>query len=367
MMSGSARLPRIEGMASLRQTRKWRRQTATKRGLSACGAKVRAFIDSVPQIPAGELQEHVLEARRPVHVAELFMPAQGGEPRLDVLGIAKHGLADALAARRERAGARGPGVQPLAVHLDHLRLDMPRDQRARRAFGDDATAVHDRDARAKALGLLHEMRRQHDGAALGRRRRNMGAKRGVSARVGLDQPEAKLERRRLAGAVGAERAEAPARRDLQIDACHDLELAVAFPQALRLQRKAHRQLFRTMARRMFSRRWKKWSAPGTTMTGRSCGSAHASTAASGAVSSFSPWMSSVSAGTGGAGNLFTASPTRTMRSGGTTCASLVCIAAPNENPARAGLLLLVNSMTAARSSTSPRPSSLPPSLAPTPP
>src|SRR6185503_7352244 len=75
------------------------------------------------------------------------------------------------------------------------------------------------------------------------------------------------------------------------------------------------QLLLTMARRMARRRWKKWSAPGTTTTGRSCGRAQASTSASGTVLSSSPWITIVSAGTGGASKCFTATPTSAMRSG----------------------------------------------------
>ncbi len=90
-------------------------------------------------------------------------------------------------------------------------------------------------------------------------------------------------------------------------------------------------------------RWKKWSAPGTTITGRSCGRAQSSTAASGTVSSLSPWMTSVSCGTLGAGMRVIPMPTSTIRSGAARCASCACSAAPKENPAstngfRAGVL-----------------------------
>ena len=52
-----------------------------------------------------------------------------------------------------------------------------------------------------------------------------------------------------------------------------------------------------MSRMRCSRRWKKWSAPGTTTTGSSCGRAQSSAFASGAVSSSSPWITMVSGGT----------------------------------------------------------------------
>src|SRR5262245_31148710 len=129
MISGSARLPRIDGTASLRQTRKCRRQTAMKRRLNAGGASRRAFI-SISEIAAGELEEHVLEVRRTVQVAQVLAPAQGAEHGLDVRGVAEKRLADTLAARREAACLARPGIQARAVHLDHLRLDVARDQLA---------------------------------------------------------------------------------------------------------------------------------------------------------------------------------------------------------------------------------------------
>ena len=48
--------------------------------------------------------------------------------------------------------------------LDDVRRVQARDQLGRRALRDDPAVVHDRDAVAETLGLLHVVRRQQDGA-----------------------------------------------------------------------------------------------------------------------------------------------------------------------------------------------------------
>jgi hypothetical protein len=53
----------------------------------------------------------------------------------------------------------------------------------------------------------------------------------------------------------------------------------------------------TISRITCRRRWKKWSAPGTTITGNSSGLAHSMTLARGTVVSSEPWMTIVSPGT----------------------------------------------------------------------
>src|SRR5262249_31050066 len=54
----------------------------------------------------------------------------------------------------------------VAVNLDDVRLDVARYELARAALGDEPAAVHDRESRAQALRLLHEVRGEHDGLAL---------------------------------------------------------------------------------------------------------------------------------------------------------------------------------------------------------
>src|SRR5688572_8718641 len=152
MMSGSARLESTAAAMSLRHTRKLRRHTENHR------------MASVPQVPAGKLEEHILQARRAMQVAQLA--ADRLQRRLDVLAIAVHGVADALDAGRERARALHPALVAGPVHLQDLRLDVLGDQRAWRAFGDDATAIHDREAMAEPLGLFHEMRGENERLAL---------------------------------------------------------------------------------------------------------------------------------------------------------------------------------------------------------
>jgi len=70
-----------------------------------------------------------------------------------------------------------------------------------------------------------------------------------------------------------------------------------------------------------------------------------------------PRITRLPRGTGGTSKLSTAVPTRTSLSGFTRAASLACIAAPKEKPARTILWPAICATTAARSSTSPRPSS----------
>src|SRR5207302_6102016 len=73
------------------------------------GASVSAFSHLIPQVTAGKLEEHILEARRPVQVAQLRMLAQIREHRRNVGGIDEHRVAGTLDARREGAGALQPG------------------------------------------------------------------------------------------------------------------------------------------------------------------------------------------------------------------------------------------------------------------
>src|SRR5512135_437892 len=141
MISGSARLPRIEGMASLRHTSQLRRHTATKRRLRTGGAKSLARSMSVAQVAPGQLEEHILQVGRAMQVSELALPAQARDQRCDVFRVAEDRIAGALDARRETPRVGHPLLHSRAVYLEHLCLDVPGDQRARAALGDDPAAV----------------------------------------------------------------------------------------------------------------------------------------------------------------------------------------------------------------------------------
>src|SRR5215208_2367864 len=95
---GSARLPSIDGIASLRQTIKLRRQTWKKRGLRRGGTKSLACRISVAQIPAGQFQEHILEIGASMQVARLLTVAERRQHAVIVTNVAEHRLTDALEA-----------------------------------------------------------------------------------------------------------------------------------------------------------------------------------------------------------------------------------------------------------------------------
>ena len=67
-------------------------------------------------------------------------------------------------ARRGSAASRASAVGE--AQLDDLTRRVLRDQLARRALGDDAAAVHDHEPVAELLGLVHVVRREHEGHAL---------------------------------------------------------------------------------------------------------------------------------------------------------------------------------------------------------
>src|SRR4029077_13214349 len=84
-----------------------------------------------------------------------------------------HAQDDAAVLEPDRANARqvvqaglvGGGLALGDGELDDVVAAQPGDQLARGAQGDDLAVVDDRDAIAKALGLVHVVRRQQDGAA----------------------------------------------------------------------------------------------------------------------------------------------------------------------------------------------------------
>src|SRR4051812_48651446 len=101
MIIGSARLPRMEGIASFLHTRRVRCQTCTKRNDRIGKANKRErVIRLVPGVPAGELGETGLEIRRPMQVDKRGMLLDARSQRLFVLGVAKCGLAGDLDTAR---------------------------------------------------------------------------------------------------------------------------------------------------------------------------------------------------------------------------------------------------------------------------
>ena len=60
----------------------------------------------------------------------------------------------------------GPVLRLVAVDLDHFRLHVLREQRARRVAGDQRAVVDHREARRQPLGLVHEVRGEQDRLAL---------------------------------------------------------------------------------------------------------------------------------------------------------------------------------------------------------
>src|SRR3989344_5740569 len=93
-----------------------------------------------PDLPPRELEEQILQIRRPVQRAQVAMLPQRLQQRLRVLGVVKHRLTADL-------HARGQGTQ-------------------RGVFGHLAAVVQHQQARAQALGLVHEVGGQQDGLAL---------------------------------------------------------------------------------------------------------------------------------------------------------------------------------------------------------
>src|SRR3989442_12071719 len=120
---------------------------------SSC-ATPRPSACSIPQVAPRELEEHVLQARGPVQVDQLALPRQALQQWCHIFGVAKDGVADAFDPRGKALSAVHPSFGAKAVDLDHLRLDVLGDQRAWRATGDDASAIHDREALTQPLGLL---------------------------------------------------------------------------------------------------------------------------------------------------------------------------------------------------------------------
>ena len=84
-----------------------------------------------------------------------------------VLAVRKGGFAHGLHAPAPEARRQiGPVRATRAMHFDHMRLDLLRNQGRGRCAGNRTAAVNDRQPIAQALGLVHEVRDQHDGRAV---------------------------------------------------------------------------------------------------------------------------------------------------------------------------------------------------------
>src|SRR3989344_3296052 len=121
-----------------------------------------------PDLPPRELEEQILQIRRPVQRAQVAMLPQRLQQRLRVLGVVKHRLTADLHARGQgtQRGVFGHLDGPHAEHLHHIRLQVLGDQLARAAFRNLAAVVQHQQARAQALGLVHEVGGQQYGLAL---------------------------------------------------------------------------------------------------------------------------------------------------------------------------------------------------------
>src|SRR5262245_18910513 len=104
----------------------------------------------------------------PLEVAHVATALEIVNQPIGVARIAEDRFSRYLAAFAVRFSERlRPALRALTVNLDDLRLDVTLDQLARRATGDDASVVHDRELVAQALGLVHEVGGKEDRLALG--------------------------------------------------------------------------------------------------------------------------------------------------------------------------------------------------------
>src|SRR3712207_4958801 len=109
---GSARLPSIDGIASLRHTRRLRRQTCMKRRLS-CGSGRDARMSST-KLRAGQLEEQIVEVRGPVQVTQSRLAVERMHERVGIVRVAEHRLAGARATIALAAPeAVGPALRPV--------------------------------------------------------------------------------------------------------------------------------------------------------------------------------------------------------------------------------------------------------------
>src|SRR5262245_53303952 len=121
---GSAMLPSTDATASLRHTSRLRCHTGSQRSES-CGAAKMFVMRSVAQLAPRQLDEQVLEIRRPVQVAHAAVAGERVQQRLRIARVAERGVARDLDAVGDAAAHRlAPGPRLVAVYLDHLGLDV---------------------------------------------------------------------------------------------------------------------------------------------------------------------------------------------------------------------------------------------------
>src|SRR5438067_3880006 len=164
---------------------------------------------SFADVPAGELQEHVLEIGAAVQEAQAPHRAQALDRGRRIADVAERGLAVKLRAVAEAPPvAFSPLLHALAVHLDHLGLDVLMDERARRSLGERHAVVDDLEPIAQPLGLVHEMRREEDRLSLPQKRAQLLPQEVACLRI---EPRGRLVEEHELGIVheGASEHEAP--------------------------------------------------------------------------------------------------------------------------------------------------------------
>src|SRR5689334_7532201 len=124
---GSAMLPSTDAIASLRQTSRLRRQTGIQRSEKSGTAQMLVMLERLPcrgcagsvaQLAPGQLDEQVLEVRRPVQVAYPIVARERVQERLRIARIAERGLAGDLDPVGDAAAERlAPGPRLVAVDL----------------------------------------------------------------------------------------------------------------------------------------------------------------------------------------------------------------------------------------------------------
>src|ERR1700682_4218865 len=86
---------------------------------------------SIAQLASGKLNKEVLEIGRTVQVANVILLGEIRQQRHRISRVAERGFAGELETLDELPSARvGPGSRFVAVHLDHLRLDVRGDPRS---------------------------------------------------------------------------------------------------------------------------------------------------------------------------------------------------------------------------------------------
>src|SRR6185369_11788981 len=163
------------GNANTQNTASGSRRKPNMRTRVSCqsGESVRPRRSLIAQRPAGHAHEHVLERgvvggqalERDLLARELGQERRDRDVRLVHDEREARGLAAALAHGRQALDG-AELERAVDRELDHVLGAEARDQLGGRAERDDAPVVHDRDAVAEPLSLVHIMRREQRGAAL---------------------------------------------------------------------------------------------------------------------------------------------------------------------------------------------------------